>query len=47
MFWKIRIFSRVISRRMEAEGKTVDEVLIDYPKLAVEEKVQIVERLGA
>lgn len=45
--WKLNIFARVVLRRMETEGKTVDEVLESYPLLTEDEKRAIKERVDA
>jgi uncharacterized protein (DUF433 family) len=38
----LRIFVRVVKRKMAA-GRTLDEVLTDYPELSDEDKEQIKE----
>ena len=39
--WKLRIFVRVITARMEAEQITAEVAIQDYPALYTEEKQQI------
>ena len=39
--WKRNIFVRVVTRRMAEEGKTVEEILAEYPALTAEEKQEI------
>lgn len=43
--WKLNIFVRVISRRMNEESRTAEDVLIEYPALTVDEKAEIVDAL--
>lgn len=45
--WKLNIFVRVVTRRAETEGKTVDEILDSYPLLTNEEKETIKARINA
>lgn len=44
--YQLRLFIRVVSRRMEEEGKTVDEVLNEYPLLTEEDKEKIKAGIG-
>jgi uncharacterized protein (DUF433 family) len=39
--WKKNIFVRVVNRRMQDEGKTAEEILLEYPALTVEERQEI------
>lgn len=39
--WKKNIFVRVITARMAAEDKTVDEILAEYPALTQDEVDEI------
>ena len=39
--WKKNIFVRVITARMAAEGRTVDEILAEYPALTQDELDEI------
>ena len=39
--WKKNIFVRVITARMAAEGRTVDEILTEYPALTQNEVNEI------
>ena len=39
--WKKNIFTRVVRRRMQDEGKTVEEILLEYPALTDDEKTEI------
>lgn len=45
--WKLRIFVRATSARMEAEQITAEVALQDYPALAVDEKQAILDALTA
>ena len=40
--WKKNIFVRVISRRMQEEGRTAEDMLEEYPALTAEEKAEII-----
>lgn len=39
--WKLNIFVRVVSKSMQDESKTADEVLADYTALTETEKDEI------
>ena len=39
--WKLRIFVRVITARMEAEQITAEVAIQDYPALSTDEKTEI------
>lgn len=39
------LFVTVVSRKMEEENKTVDEVMVMYPKLSTENKEEIKEKI--
>lgn len=43
--WKLRMFVRVISRRMQEEGRSAEEVLSEYSALTEEEKQEILNAL--
>ena len=43
--WKKNIFVRVVTRRMQNEGKTAEEILSEYPALTDEEKAEIIAAL--
>lgn len=43
--WKKNIFVRVVNRRMQDEGKTAEEILLEYPALTEEEKAEILAAL--
>ena len=43
--WKKNIFVRVVNRRMWDEGKTAEEILLEYPALTGEEKAEIIAAL--
>jgi uncharacterized protein (DUF433 family) len=43
--WKKNIFVRVVNRRMQDEGKTAEEILLEYPALTEEEKAGILAAL--
>ena len=44
--YKLRIFVRVIKKRMADEGISAEEVLNDYPKLTEEEKQEILNGIN-
>ena len=44
--YKLRIFIRVIKKRMADEGISAEEVLNDYPKLTEEEKQEILNAIN-
>lgn len=43
--WKKNIFTRAVRRRMQDEGKTAEEVLLEYPALTEAEKTEIISAL--
>jgi uncharacterized protein (DUF433 family) len=43
--WKKNIFVRVVNRRMQDEGKTAEEILLEYPALTEDEKTEILAAL--
>jgi len=43
--WKKNIFVRVVNRRMQDEGKTAEEILLEYPALTEAEKAEILSAL--
>ena len=43
--WKRNIFVRVVTRRMLEEGRTAEEILLEYPALTEEEKAEIIAAL--
>ena len=43
--WKKNIFARVIKRRIQDEGKTAEEILLEYPALTDDEKTEILAAL--
>jgi uncharacterized protein (DUF433 family) len=43
--WKKNIFVRVVRKRMQDEGRTAEEILVEYPALTVEEKAEILAAL--
>jgi len=43
--WKKNIFVRVVSRRMAEEGRTAEEILVEYPALTEDEKTEILAAL--
>jgi len=45
--WKKNIFVRVISRRMQEEGLTAEDLLEEYPALTAEEKAEILTAITA
>ncbi|GAW28162.1 hypothetical protein [Carboxydocella sp. ULO1] len=44
--WKRNIFVRVINKRMAEEGKTAEEILMEYPALMPEEKQEILMEIN-
>jgi len=44
--WKKRIFVRVVSRMMEEEGRSAEEILAEYSALTHDERQEILEALG-
>ncbi len=44
--WKLNIFVRVITRRIEAENRTAEEILIEYPALTEAEKTEIISAIA-
>jgi len=43
--WKKNIFVRVVTRRMQEEGRTAEEILLEYPALTEDEKTEILATL--
>ena len=43
--WKRNIFVRVVTRRMQEEGRTAEDVLEEYPALTSDEKTEILAAL--
>ncbi len=43
--WKKNIFTRVVRRRIQEEGRTAEEILSEYPALTDEEKAEIIAAL--
>lgn len=43
--WKKNIFVRVVNRRMQDEGKTAEEILLEYPALTEDDKIEILAAL--
>ena len=43
--WKKNIFTRVVRRRMQQEGRAAEEILAEYPALTEEEKAEILAAL--
>ncbi|MGB9661348.1 MAG: hypothetical protein ACPL5F_04935 [Moorellaceae bacterium] len=39
--WKKNIFVRVITRRMQEENRTAEQILTEYPALSEEERIEI------
>ena len=39
--WKRNIFVRVVTRRMQEEGRPAEDILAQYPALTDEEKAEI------
>jgi len=43
--WKKNIFVRVVNKRIQDEGKTAEEILLEYPALTDDEKTEILAAL--
>ena len=43
--WKRNIFVRVVTRRMQEEGRTAEEILLEYSALTEDEKAEIIAAL--
>ena len=43
--WKKNIFTHVVRRRIQEEGRTAEEILSEYPALTDEEKAEIIAAL--
>lgn len=43
--WKRNIFIRVVTRRMQEEGRTAEEILLEYPALTEEERHEILSAI--
>ncbi len=43
--WKRNIFVRVVTRRMQEEGRTAEEILLEYPALSEDERAEILAAL--
>jgi len=43
--WKKNIFVRVVRKRMQNEGRTAEEILLEYPALTEDEKTEILAAL--
>ena len=43
--WKKNIFVRVICKRMQEEQRTAEDILMEYPALTSEEKIEILAAL--
>lgn len=43
--WKKNLFVRVVRYRMQAENRTAEEILAEYPSLTEEEKQEILQAL--
>lgn len=44
--WKLNIFTRVITQRIEAEQRTAGDIIAEYVLLADEEKTKILNNIG-
>jgi len=44
--WKLNIFTRVIKLRMETEQRTAADIIIEYPLLTKDEKIEILDNIG-
>lgn len=44
--WKRNIFVRVVSKRMQEEGRMAEEILAEYPALMAEEKQEILTAIA-
>ena len=45
--WKRNIFVRVITRRMQEEGRTAKDIIMEYPVLTEDEKAEILSEINA
>ena len=45
--WKRNIFVRVVTRRMQEEGRTAEYIIMEYPALTAEEKAEILAAINA
>ena len=45
--WKRNIFVRVITRRMQEEGRTAKDIIMEYPALTEDEKAEILSEINA
>ena len=43
--WKKNIFVRVIKSRMETEGRTAEDIILEYPALTEVEKTEILSAI--
>ena len=43
--WKKNIFTRVVQRRMQQEGRAAEEIFAEYPALTEAEKAEILAAL--
>ena len=44
--WKRNIFVRVITRRMQEEGRTAEDIIMEYPALTEDEKAEILSEIN-
>lgn len=44
--WKLNIFTRVITQRMEVEQRTAEDIIAEYTLLTEEEKTKILNNIG-
>lgn len=45
--WKKNIFVRVVTKRVAQEGRTAEEILMEYPALTEEERQEILATVVA
>ena len=44
--WKKNIFVRVITRRIQEEGRTAEDIIMEYPALTEDEKAEILSEIN-
>jgi len=44
--WKRNIFVRIVIRRMQEEGRTAEDIIMEYPALTEDEKAEILSEIN-
>ena len=44
--WKRNIFVRVVTRRIQEEGRTAEDIIMEYPALTEDEKAEILSEIN-